>query len=98
MKRPSTIKINQFQLARLLNKDQKQFFDRVTKEDVYCGKCIDAAPVGMTINEIFLNDLNDIVAKGTCNNCNHEVARMIEFGEDKAFYEKAMNFRKSLED
>jgi hypothetical protein len=52
------------------------------------------AKEGITINEIFLTDLNDILVKGTCNSCNGKVARMMEFGEDKEFYNKAMDFRK----
>ena len=36
---------------------------------------------GITIEEVFLTDLNDIHVTGTCNACNGKVARLIEFGQ-----------------
>ena len=96
MKRPPKIKINQFQLAVLLNDEQKKFFDMVIADNVFCSQCRGLAKEGITINEMFLTDLNDILVKGTCNTCKGKVARTMEFGEDKDFYNKAMDFRNSI--
>lgn len=96
MKRPPEIRINQFQLAVLLNDDQKAFLDVVKAGNVFCAHCSDICENGITIKEIFLTDLNDIHVTGTCNTCNGEVARLIEFGEDQEFYNRAMDFRKSI--
>ncbi|MCF8303109.1 MAG: hypothetical protein K9I94_07525 [Bacteroidales bacterium] len=52
--------------------------------------------VNTNIDEIFLNNLNDIHVKGTCKFCNGYVARTLEFGEDKDFYDKAVDFRFTL--
>jgi|AntRauTorckE6833_2_1112554.scaffolds.fasta_scaffold00298_8 hypothetical protein len=98
MKRPPEIKINQFQLAVLLNGEQKKFFEMVIAENVFCSHCGGICKKGMTINEMFLTDLNDILVKGTCNICKGKVARTMEFGEEKEFYDKAIDFRNSIRD
>ena len=96
MKRPPQIKINRFQLNFLLDDEQKDFFDSVIASNVFCSQCEGICKEGITINEISLTDLNDILVKGTCNTCKGKVARMIEFVEDKAFYERATDFRNSI--
>lgn len=96
MKRPPEIKINLFQLNVLLNDKQKDFFDTVLAGNVFCANCGGTCKNGITVKEIFLTNLNDIHVEGTCNTCNGKVARMIEFGENKEFYDKAMDFRKSI--
>jgi hypothetical protein len=96
MKRPPEIKINQFQLALLLNDEQKEFFDMVIADNVFCSQCGGSAKEGININEMFLTDLNDILVKGTCKTCKGNVARMMEFGEEKDFYNQAMDFRNSI--
>ena len=96
MKRPPEIRINQFQLSVLLNDEQKNFLDVVIAGNVFCAHCGGLCKNGITVEEIFLTDLNDIHITGTCNICNGEVARLIEFGEDQEFFDKAMDFRKSI--
>lgn len=98
MKRPPEIQINQFQLALLLNDEQKKFFKMVVANNVFCSQCGGVAKDGISVNEMFLTNLNDILVKGTCNACKGKVARMMEFGEDEEFYNKAMNFRNSIRD
>ena len=96
MKRPPEIKLNKFQLALLLNNDQKGFYNEVLADNVFCSNCGGIALKGIEIEEIFLTDLNDILVRGTCKVCNGKVARVFEFGEDKAFYNKANDFRKAI--
>ena len=93
----SDIQINIFQLNLLLEKDQKEFYDQVIANNVFCANCGGQCPKGITVTEILLNSRNDILVNGTCNECSGKVARYIEFGEDEAFYKKAMNFRKSMQ-
>ena len=90
------IPINQFQLAILINDKQKHIYKFMLDEGVYCTSCGDMASKGIVVQEIYLTNLNDILVRGTCNVCNGKVARVIEFGEDKEFYEKATNFRKTI--
>jgi hypothetical protein len=96
MQRPPEIRLNQFQLAILLDNDQKSFLNYVTAENVFCPQCGGTAIQGIVIDEVYLTDLNDVLVVGNCKKCNGEVARLFEFGEDKAFYAKANKFRKSI--
>jgi hypothetical protein len=45
---------------------------------------------------MYLTSLNDIYVRGTCKVCGGKVARTMEFGEDKVFYEKASDFRRAI--
>lgn len=95
MKHQKQIQINRFQLNVLLNQEQKEAFDFLLKEGVYCTTCVDSA-TDVTVKEIHLNSLNDIVVQGICGKCNGKCTRIMEFGEDKNFFEKANDFRKSI--
>lgn len=96
MKRPPEIQINQFQLARLLDEELMGFYKEVLADNVFCAHCGGVAPKGITVEQIYLTNLNDIMVHGTCKICNGKVSRIFEFGEDKAFYNKANDFRNSI--
>jgi len=96
MSRPPEIPINQFQLAILLNDEQKVGYKFMLDMGVFCDHCGGRAENGIVVEEIFLTNLNDIMVRGTCKVCNGKVARIMEFGEDNTFYEKAMKFRKDI--
>ena len=90
------IKLNQFQLNVLLDDRQKEIYKSIIPTNVFCIKCSDICAQGIIIEDISLNELNDILVKGTCQKCGSKVARVIEFGENKSFYDKAIKFRKSI--
>lgn len=96
MKRPEEIKINRFQLNVLLDDKQKEGFDYIVNQNVYCVNCGGACNQGIAIKEIILDSLNDVRIEGTCKQCQGKVARIMEFGENKEFHQKAMGFRKSI--
>lgn len=96
MKRPPEIQINQFQLSRLLDEEQMGFYKEVLAKNVFCSHCGGVASKGIVVQELLLTDLNDIMVRGTCKICNGKVARILEFGEDKTFYEEAMKFRTDI--
>ncbi len=95
MSRQKQIQINQFQLNTLLNQEQKEGFKYLLREGVYYTTCGGSA-TDVTVEEIHLNTLNDIMVRGICGKCKGKVTRIMEFGEDKEFLEKANNFRKSI--
>lgn len=88
--------INSFQLNILLNERQKEIYKMVTDTNVFCMTCGGVCEEGIKIDSIFLNELNDILVKGTCNKCGGNVARTLEFGEDEEFFIKANKLRKSI--
>lgn len=96
MNKPHEIQLNQFQLNILLNEEQKQDYTFLLEKGVYCKQCEGIADKGIVVEEVFLTNLNDIKVCGTCKVCSGKVARIMEFGEDRAFYEKADDFRKAI--
>lgn len=96
IKRPPENKINQFQLALLLDDKEKQFYNYVIANNIYCSQCRGIASEGIVVDEIFLTDLNDIRVRGRCKVCNGEVGRLFEYGENKDFYDKVSLFRNSI--
>lgn len=96
MKRLAEIGINRFQLNILLDKGQKEGFEHITGKNVYCSKCQDTCVDGVDVTRMLLDALNDVRAEGICEKCRGKVARVLEFGEDKAFYDRANKLRKSV--
>ena len=96
MTKQKDILLNIFQLNRLLSDKEKGGYEYLLQDGVYCSTCKDTCSQGVEVNEIYLSSLNDIKVQGICNKCGGKVTRIMEFGEDKAFFEKAKEFRKSL--
>ena len=97
MSKQSEIKINEFQLAVLLDEPDKDFFKCVISHSVYCLNCSDVAKNGVDITEVYLTELNDIRVHGKCKICNGDVRRLFEFGEEDRFNNKAKKLRKSIQ-
>jgi hypothetical protein len=93
----SEIKINQFQLALLLDESDKDFFKCSIAHNVYCLNCRDVAKNGIDITELYLTEFNDNRVHGRCKICNCEVRRLFEFGEEDKFNNKAKKLRKSIQ-
>ncbi len=91
-----SISLNQFQLNVLLTQKEKDSYNYLLKNGVYCSICDDICQQGITVNENFLTALNDIKIQGICNKCNGKVIRIVEYGEDPEFNTKANEFRKSI--
>ena len=96
MKKLKEIKISRFHLDVLLNNEEKEGFGYLLKHGVHCYRC-NSICTGVLNYTISLNWLNDIVVKGKCAACGRKVARIMEFGEKRDFFEKAMDFREALQ-
>jgi len=97
MKKLKEISLNDFQLNVLLNDEEKNDYNFLLNNGVYCSGCGDICKEGVEKTAVTLDALNDIVIRGNCAACGHKVARVMEFGEDKSFFEKAIKFRKSIQ-
>lgn len=95
MKKRKTIRINDFQLHILLNEEEQKDY-LIMLDNSFCASCMEERPLS-NVQEIFLNDLNDIMVDGTCPVCGGKMSRYMEFGEDKTFSEKADLFRKKIQ-
>jgi len=96
MERQKDIIITESQLDILLNENERKGYEKLLNEGVYCTICKKNSREGVEVNEIHLNPLNDIMIHGTCKACGGQVTRIMEFGEDRDFYQKANNFRELL--
>ena len=96
MKKLKEIKLNTFQLNVLLNEEEKAGFELLLNEGVYCNKCKGVCAKGVVNYSCRLNSMNNIVTDGECAICGNPVCRIMEFGENPAFFKKAVKFRKSI--
>ena len=91
------IYINSFQLNILLNDEKKRVYKYLIENGIWCTTCQEICTEGVKVEEIYLTRLNDIKIHGTCNKCEGKVTRVVEFGEDREFYQSADKFRESIE-
>lgn len=97
MKRLKEIPLNTFQLNVLLDEQNKEDFRYLLENGVFCTICSGVCIKGVVNYTTKLDGLNDLVVEGECGVCGGRVARVMEFGENKSFFEKAMDFRKSVQ-
>lgn len=97
MKKLKEIKISRFQLDVLMNKEEIEGFKYLLQHGVFCTRCNTVCTKGVENYTLKLNWLNDIVVEGKCAVCGQKVARIMEFGESRDFFEKAMDFREALQ-
>ena len=97
MNRPPEIVLNRFQLNVLLNEEEKDNYRFLLNYGVFCVHCEGICEEGVDVLEIKLTPLNDIMIHGICKVCKGKVTRIMEFGDDKAFYERAIKFRNALQ-
>ncbi len=96
MKNKEDIQINHFQLNVLLDEERKQLYNYLLEKGVYCTNCEDNCEDGVEVKQIYLTRLNDIKIEGSCKRCGGPVARVMEFGEKREFYDRADDFRESI--
>ena len=97
MKKLKEIKLSHLQLDFLLNKEEKKGFSFLLNHGVYCTRCNAICAKGVVNYTLRLNRFNDIVVDGECAVCDQKVTRVMEFGENILFFEKAMDYRESLQ-
>ncbi len=91
------LKLNLFQLNVLLNKEEKEGFEWLLNEGVYCMRCNDVCKDGVVNYSTRLDSWNNVIVDGRCATCGNSVCRVMEFGEDPGFFAKAIEFRESLQ-
>src|SRR5690554_7047489 len=64
------IEINRFQLGVLLTGLDKNFYNCIIENNIYCSHCKSFAIRGIFVDTIFLTKLNDVKVYGRCKICN----------------------------
>jgi hypothetical protein len=98
MNKQKNIQINPFQLNRLLDENEKEDFQFLLDHGVFCNQCELICENGVEDYTTHLDAHNDIVLRGKCAVCGGKVSRIMEFGEDETFFEKAYNFKEELKE
>lgn len=62
---------------------------KLAKYNAYCPSCYRYRCVEMVNFEIYLNNVNDVIFKGTCKTCKRKINRYVETGEHDKFYLKS---------
>jgi hypothetical protein len=71
---------------------------RIGEITIRCNNCGPIGPItDMTTDRYILNDLNDVILEGTCNNCHARIARYFETGEVGEYKQKAIEVWNDLQ-
>lgn len=98
MKKLEDLKINIFKLNLLLDEDDNIDLEYLLEIGVYCSNCKGICS-GIEKNyDIYLTPANDVRVEGKCIDCKNDVARILEFGDNKDFFDKAIELRKMLKE
>ena len=71
-------------------------FIEIARTSIFCHKCYPKIhkSVSMKIEEYWLNNLGDIIMKGTCEICGGKCARYMESGENPKSFKIARKYLK----
>lgn len=95
MRQEKEIKITK-EIAQEIMADDVDFIE-IARTNVFCHFChhMKNKNVSMKIKEYLLNDLGDIILKGTCETCGNSCARYIECGENPKSQKIAKKYLKN---
>lgn len=72
---------------KLILGDDLSFFEEKIVPNCLCHNCKSGYNSTITNYTIYLNDLNDVILKGFCKKCGHQVNRYMETGEVAKYQE-----------
>ena len=87
------IELDSFQFDNLLNKEEKDAFNYLLKNTVFCPSCSEICPQGVVDYNIILTDANEILMKGKCGKCGSGVTRLMLIEEDAGFKDRVKDIR-----
>ena len=90
------LSLNSVQLSNLLSEEEKDTYEFLLQQGVYCTSCRSICKEGVEVTSVTLNWLNDVVVNGRCKVCEQKISCVMEFGENQNFFIKAMEFRSSV--
>ncbi len=89
------IKITNEDLKFILDGDSALFEEKIIP-NCYCYNCKGPYDATITNYEIYLNDLNDIILRGFCENCGNPVNRYMETGEVDKYQKTIIKIRRKF--
>lgn len=76
--RKKELEITKAQFKAIIGDEWNEIAD-ILQTNCFCSHC-EKGSVGIVDYSVFLNDLNDIIVRGKCSECESDVARYLETG------------------
>jgi ferredoxin len=93
MPQDEEIELASEQFDDLLNKDQKEAFNYLLKNTVFCTNCSHICPDGVVEYKTVLTDADELLMKGKCAKCGSGVTRLMLLDEDADFEKRVRIIR-----
>jgi len=93
MPQDEEIELASLQFESLLNKEQKEAFNYLLNNTVFCPNCSNVCPEGVRDYKTVLTDANELLMKGKCVKCGSGVTRLMLIEEDAAFADRVKDIR-----
>jgi ferredoxin len=93
MPQDEEIELASLQFEKLLNKEQKEAFNYLLNNTVFCTNCSSICPQGVIDHITVLTDADEVLMKGKCAKCGSGVTRLMLIEEDSGFAERVQAIR-----
>jgi len=93
MPQDEEIELASSQFDNLLNKNQKEAFNYLLNNTVFCPSCSHICPQGVVNHITVLTDADEILMKGKCAKCGSGVRRLMLIEEDASFNDRVKAIR-----
>lgn len=93
MPQDEEIELASLQFDNLLNKDQKEAFNFLLNNTVFCPNCRSICPNGVVDHITVLTDADEVLMKGKCAKCGSGVTRLMLIEEDSGFADRVKAIR-----
>jgi len=93
MPQDEEIELASLQFEILLNKEQKEAFNYLLNNTVFCPSCSRICPKGVVDFKTVLTDADEVLMKGKCAKCGSGVTRLMLFEEDEDFSNRVKEIR-----
>lgn len=93
MPQDEEIELASLQFESLFNKEQKEAFNYLLNNTVFCPSCSNVCPDGVRDYKTILTDANELLMKGKCVKCGSGVTRLMLIEEDAGFAQRVKAIR-----
>jgi len=93
MPQDEEIELASMQFENLLNKEQKEAFNYLLENTVFCPNCSNICPQGVVDYITVLTDADEVLMKGKCAKCGSGVRRLMLIEEDAGFADRVKTIR-----
>jgi len=93
MPQDEEIELGSLQFESLLNNGQREAFNYLLNNTVFCPNCSKICPEGVVDYITYLTDADEVLMKGKCGKCGSGVTRLMLLEEDAGFADRVKAIR-----